>query len=1389
MFSNKYRATKFKDAFSLRTQPILMKNYLASSLWLFLLCAIHVHSAIQDKSLFVQKINTSTGFYGTSIASIVQDKHGFIWIANESALHRFDGANTKVYRYSPHDKEGIPHNDHITLWVDDDNFLWISSMDGISRLDIAHETFEVMTSTKLRRKPHFSQPSNGQLWYINDRHPLYYDKKEGKLKKIDLYQAFIRDGRKKPLITTYELISDDRMLIVEFKKSCLFYDVKKDKLYDDIPELLNKVCSGSTQLRHHNHSIFLRAKDNYLYEYNIVEDTLKKHMHLPSNILLKDLLVDKQGNTWIGTNSFLYKIPANSSTIYKLKAHDGDSNSLFNIGNLFEDNQGLIWIASNGSNSIHIYNPNVEKFAQGRGHAQEDLSLANKQIEYVFEDKNKNIWISSSGKLIHIDHSTGHIHDTPLVDKDRQVIHFEVINDIEQGENNSLWLSTNLGIYQYIHQDGFSHVQPLKTDNPDLVSVGTTLSITKDSNHMLWIGSRKKGMFSVNPKTGETTHFASDLNNNKTIQFPIVYDILIDKQSRVWAGTIIGISRLEKMTDQDFINYNVTLGKSGSLCGRVIKQILEDTLGQIWMATNNGLAKYSEEKDNFTCYGEKDGILSNVIQSIFEDKVKGSLWLGTNKGLSEISKSGELINNYTDTDGLFGQPILKSGLFDHQNTLWLGTNNGVNRIDIASERAINKPNIAITSLSINNIIQKSIDPNLLSNLELVHNQNSLRIHFSNLDYTKIKKHKYKVKLENWDKQWNHLGSASQVHYSNLPAGNYTLRIALSDAPNTSYEKTIYIHIAPPFWLTSPAYIFYTLLIIFTIAFIIKMRTRHLVQRSLHLESIVNERVSEVTEQKKTIEYLLKRKEQLFANLSHEFRTPLTLIIGPISKLINETKSKPLQSALAPSLANAKRLSRIVDQLLDLARLDSDHQVHYELINITPTIEHVIAYFDSIVKERNIRFITHIDVVAGVRISPDALEKILTNLISNAIKYTPEGEEIEISAHIERPDLVITICDTGIGIAPENHIKIFERFSRIDTQSGAAIPGAGIGLALVKLLVESAHGTISVSSTIGKGATFKVRFPYTKIEESSVLPIQNYKQTTVQEIDILTIDNDIHSSDKNNPHPSPTFDNEKPTALIIEDHPEMRKFIGDTLSEQFHCMAAQDGAIGINLATQDIPDIIITDLSMPKKNGLEVAEIVRHDTRTSHIPIIMLTAHADITTRKNAWKSDIDEYLEKPFDAEELVIRAQNILNIRHILSQRLRNEINTPQSTSLSSLNEKDQTFLIKLKTFIEENFTDPTLSAKVISNRLAMSESQLQRKIKALIGQSIPEYIRSFRLNKGAEYLKQGRRVSEIAYDVGFSNSSYFSSCFKAHYGMTATQYSKTGHTNEREKQLDTTP
>lgn len=751
-------------------------------------------------------------------------------------------------------------------------------------------------------------------------------------------------------------------------------------------------------------------------------------------------------------------------------------------------------------------------------------------------------------------------------------------------------------------------------------------------------------------------------------------------------------------------------------------------------------------------------------------------------------------------------------IFFDNNTFALAYSNGIAHVDLD---ILNTPiqnqfiylrdfTVDDNKLNLTNDINSDDYSNAASVQQLVPYEHELvKLKLTNPNYYDDVHIKFRYRLKGYKDDWQSASKEKyEVTFVSLPPDDYLFeaQASFNGGPWVA-NTTLRFSVETPLWLTWWAYVLYLIAALILIYSIVRLRTRTLEKRAERLENEVSQRTEEVQQQKLTIEQLLDRKNKMFANISHEIRTPLTLIISPIKAYLNQPKSKLADSLLQSVLTNAQRLHHLVEQSLEIARLEMKGNTSLVKVDLSSFAELAVQQFHSLSEAKKVTIESSCSANVCVLATKESVEVVLYNLLSNAIKYTPEGGSVRLIIATYNGNAQITVEDSGPGIPESERSRVFERFIRLEQHLDKE--GTGLGLALVKETVESIQGNIDISTSerLG-GCQIIVQLPLVDTSEdalravsveeqqSALVDLQNERSNASLLLDDEQI-NQRNSSDaveialENSALEDIEPEKSKPQVLIIEDNTELRRFIVSILKQDFHCSTAKDGLEGTAKALEQVPDLIISDLMMPHKDGIEVAQTLRTDMRTSHIPIILLTAKSDIDTRHKAWQSDIDEFIAKPFEHQELIARCRNLLSIRQLLSERLKHSPNTSvqaiggdgseiSQKHYAGVPEKDRQFIHSLETYVTDHYHDSQLQMPVVATALHMSEKQLQRKLRSLINQSFSEYLRNYRLKIAAEKLKQGHSASEVAYDVGFSSGSYFSTCFKAYFGLTPKNYVK---------------
>lgn len=1047
--------------------------------------------------------------------------------------------------------------------------------------------------------------------------------------------------------------------------------------------------------------------------------------------------IDNQENHWIGTGYGLYKF-----SDYSFKQVVG-GDRIGGVQSFLQLPNGEIYCwARQGT---FIVNNNMIQPARSFSKFKEGI----RKFEYL----NGKFWIATVGNYYNYDETGLH----KLSNGSTQKINWYMINKTDKGE---LLLVNGYNVLIKINESGTQ--QLLETN--DKLPFDRPAAILEDSLGGVWVATYDKGLYYIKNKQMKT------INKNDGIDEKEFRSLYLDSKNNVWIGS--RNSGLYKYTNEIFEQFSLEDGLSSVN----VQCVTEDKLGNIWIGTGRGINMYDGHK--WYKFDESQGVKAGRVYSAFTDK-NGILYFGSENGIYTFDPS--------------------IGFGDRSFSIRIKSMKLINGEDVFQSPAVKFDNTMLFKFG------KSQTPSeKKTNVILPYYNNSVTFEYIASDLRYEDKLIYSYKLEGLDFNWSTPLAYNSVNFTNLAPGDYIFKVkafnSYGDESNNVAE--VYITINHPFWATWWAYSFYFL---FGIGLIYSLR-KYEVNR-LRLKNLVKIDEALLIEREETD----KMKSRFFANISHEFRTPLTLISGPLEKIVSNHSDEETAKQAGLIKRNTNRLLELINQLLDLSRLEAGKlQLKASPGNIVSFVKGITMSFESLAERKDISLKVKSEKgQIEVYFDRDMLAKILSNLLSNAFKFTPEGGEIIVSLTLVpspnwrgmsdlstgalvkaggqgEDNVEITVTDSGIGISEEELPKLFDRFYQVDSSQTREYEGSGLGLALTKELVELHRGTIKAKSELGKGSEFIIELPLGRehlnddelilgIEQDVILSpaksgVKNlldfdFKDSSRQNVGQA-------SSDKNlTPQNDIEAKEDKTIILVVEDNADVREYIKDSLGDGFYVEEASNGEQGVRKAEQLIPDLIISDVMMPKMDGNELSRRIKNDEKTSHIPIILLTAKSEQESRIEGLETGADDYLTKPFDTKELLIRIKNLITIRRKLQEKYSGEkiILKKYSEKLSSIDEK---FLCKVLEVVENHLSEEEFSIENFGEGVGMSRVQLHRKLKALTGKSASLYLRSVRLVKAKEMIKEKRgNISEIAYSVGFSSPAYFSACFKEEFGYPPSE------------------
>lgn len=1346
----------------------------------------------------------------TSINTIVQDRGGFIWLGTHDGLFRFDGYDYKIFKSEPNNPNSLSNNQVLALAVDAKGRLWIGTLGGGVNIYLPESGRIIHNQNSSQILPRLR---SNEIWclYFDSSNRMWVGTSDG------LYRAEVieKDGEivsirfieYNKFSTTYPndrfwvrtLFQDERQVFYVGTISGLYQlDLSRNLLSPvDIPivryKMVTTICMGK------KNDIWLGTIEDGVYHVSFDKNgkvieleemaSPRSKIYMPLKRIEK-MIVDRFSNLWIASRQGLGRINllTEQHTVYFSDVNDRTSLSDNRLSSVYEDRNGVVWIGTenSGVNRVDLYQ---KQFVTIRKNPQAQHSLSDNYVTSIVGRTDQRIWVASDGGGIdRLRFKDG----TFIVEKpawNSQLLNKNILSMYE-GEDETLWFGST--------RNAFGRVN-LKTGQVSYNFVfGYVFSILEDSNGNVWLGTWGSGLYRYNKQTGKLDNFRKSYQDTTSLSSDIVIALYEDRNTQLWIGTkggglcrIINDPNDEHMRFEAYTNkYNDSL----SLSHNDVYCILQSSKGDLWLGTGGGLNKMlirhtpAGTRVLFKSYMEKDGLPNNTVYGILEDS-EGNLWMSTNKGLSRFSPTQSIFTNYDIHDGIQSNEFhLNAFLQDDKGRMYFGGSAGVTVFDPNSiQYNPFVPEVIFTALKIqgneidvnqkfNGRVVLSQSINYTKELVITYKDKEFTIEFSSTHYAIPEKNKFRYRLLGFNDKWQEVPSKYRsVTYTNLSQGDYVLQIMASNNDGVWPDKPreLKIKVLPPPWLTIWAFLIYAILFAMAIVLfkkytLIKVTRKH----QLVIDSL----------EKNKIEELSKMKIQFFTNISHELRTPLTLISNPLQDLIS---SKKLDTSIKKELSviqrNVDRLLQLVNQLLDFRKIDSGElKLKIAQTNLVELLGEICNSFEQYAASRNIALqYLHRDEEIILWLDREKIITVFFNLISNAFKYSPDNSTITVE--IERKQATensidayveVKVTDEGIGIEKEFLPHIFDRFYQVQGPHQRGKAGTGIGLAISKEYIEAHQGKITVDSEPGHGSTFTVTLPLRKeqltdfIELSAdALTEKENKEATTQLINALsaTIDSGWSSSS-----------NEvKKSMLIVEDNTDLLHYLANRFSGKYHVSVADNGTRGLQLALEKNPDIIITDIMMPDIDGISLCKKLKNDLRTSHIPIIILTARTTEESNLESLEAGADVYIQKPFNFEILKAQVKSLIDSREKIRVNFsKNIILQPKEIVATSLDER---FMMKLMEVIEKNIANPDFGIKHLTDEMNMSHSVIFRKVKALTGSNVIEFIRSVRLKKAAQLLqKQKLPVSEVSLMVGFNDAKYFSKCFIKEFGVSPREYAK---------------
>ena len=1374
----------------------MMKNKMTTRvlprLWCMLLLIVSVNQLAAQQAVQFRHLATGDGLSQGSVISIAQDDKGLLWFGTRDGLNTYDGKNFTVFRNDPNDSTSISNNDILEVLVDDKGDLWIGTYNGLNRYCYSEDRFHRYFNDKSNPNSlannsiwALCQLENGEIWI-------------GTGAGLNIY----KDGQ-------FQRVSNDpddpnslsKNYVVE-----VFQD-SRGEIWVGTSRGLNRLIS-----RENGHFQFKRYFSDP-DDPNALNDNF-----------VQAIGEDQDGNLWVGTRGGLHQLDRESEEFTRYLHADNDPKSISHndVRSLTYDQDGVLWAGTyNGLNKMTV----TGEFISIVNDPNDEQSLSKNTIKSTFVDRKGTLWVGVYyGGINMLDETNGNFTNYEHLPSGNG-LSYDVVSSIVEGVNGEIYIGTEGGginlfdpksgeidaITRSNSQLSNDNIKALYLENQYLwvgtLSAGidvyntktgqfdahfdtqsglvhnSVYAILRENDSLVWVGTFGGGLHLLNIKTKQSLVFQFEINDSKAITDNQVRLLHRDHDGNLWIGTQYGLNLLSSNNLKNGLyEFERFFYDDHKKSGEDILVIYEDQQNQIWVGTyESGLSLYNAKENTFSSYqlfDSQEGT-SNVVHGILEDEM-GSLWVSSNHGITRINLNDSTKLTFDQSDGLVSNEFNNNSSYRGKDgRMFFGGPQGLTSFYPKQIKTNHyAPNTVITDFKVfNQSVKVGAEDGILSQsiietkeLVLEYDQAIFSIEFAIPNFINPDKNRYQYRLLGLENQWNNTSKTNATYTIQQP-NTYTFEVkgANNDGIWSEEVTRLQIKVLPAPWRTWWAFVIYLLIIIVALYLLTSiMMSRSKLRHQLELEHFENERQQSIHQM----------KLRFFTNISHEFRTPLTLILGPLEQILQEYKgSNKVYKQLKVMEKNSVRLLKLVNQLLDFRKFENEHEnLNTGEGNVVRFIEEIFLSFKQYAKIHNINYeFEAAEESIRVWYDRDKLERVFYNLISNAFKYTPENGTIRLKVWEENGQLKASISDTGIGLDTEHIDHIFDRFYEV--QSKETSPkhqhqkGTGIGLAIARSVVEMHSGTIEVNSEKGAGTTFTITLPQ---GDQHLTPEQKLKDFKDSE-DLSTYfdinQTELIEEEESSPGDIQSNDETLPCILVVEDNPSVRKFIVDVFKDQYRIEEAENGMDGFKKAVQLVPDLIISDVMMPKMDGIEFCFQTKSNLKTSHIPFMLLTARTSLIFKFEGLESGADEYINKPFNVKELKLKTRNLLNTYQKIREKFSDEsIIKPAEITVSSIDEK---LLKRALEIVEQNISNEFFNIQLFGSELGVSRTMLFTKVKAWTNLTPNEFIHSMRMKRAAQILEQNKvSISEVSYQVGFNNPKYFSKCFQKYHGVTPTEY-----------------
>ena len=1338
-------------------------------------------------------IGIADGLANPQVRSMLKGQRGFIWLGTVNGLVRYDGLHFKNYYHIYGDSTSISNNEIRGLVEDKDGFIYIGTAQGLNRFDPRTETFKAFFDD--HPGDHVSQMSVQCLHYDGDK-KIYIGEITRGLYVFDIEKEVFENYCPFPLKPTWQANREQNCVYSIHPDMAdpdlLWLGMRKDKLFSfrkstrQLREQYNpkiKHDSGFQDIIQNEPGVLWLGRYNGgIARFEVATGRLEEFYLDPKKYpkgtyglqLVRELEWKSNHEIWVPfqeeglwvfntrTRSYQKMQPnlSNPRGWQSLKMHDVQST-----------HDGLTWFVHSKPTeaAITIYDPSANILTPFTISPTANTDqIPNYPMDMVFRESDQRYYLAIKGDQVQaFDKNWNYEYSLPLYSEPgKEQLYWSLYLDSQ----DRLWVNRKYQVWRLNDEKRQIEKFDIKSYGKLSFNGQFFISMLEGKDQNIWLGSVFSGLVKLDFKKDTLYQYADSTNTESNIAFnQRIHKIKEDINGHLWMATYSGLVKFDPIKEK-FSYWQAGENELEGLVHNNIYDLEFDAQGRLWLVfTQGGVQVFDPTTEKFIRhYTRQDGLPTERIEKVTRDS-NGQIWLSSVLGLIRYREVEDDFIFYGFADGIQETWVADHmASLDHKGWFYLGgVQNTFHRFHPDNLFTPPPPPIVFTGFKVHNedyLRDTSID--FQKHIVLDYLQNNVTFEFAALNFHLPKKNRYAWQLEGVDKEWVYPKESRQsVNYTNLAPGKYTFRIKASNNEQVWNEegRSIRLTITPPWWQTRWAYTTYVLLAMALLAGAFRLQRRRLnLQANLQLEQEEASRLKELDEV----------KSRMYANVTHEFRTPVTVILGMADE-IRRRPEEQLYNRLGLIERNGRKLLGLVNQLLNMTRLEAG------VLEYKPVCSDVVAFLREMVegfrpfadsRELGLLFQSEMERLE-MDFDPEKLERAMANLLSNAIKFTETGS-VQVGISIKDNSLIINVKDTGIGISPEDLPKVFDRFYQTDASTARKWEGTGIGLSLAKDLVELMGGNISVKSDLGQGAVFTILFLIRQEAKQSDQPSPNtplQKQAPVIGLPANAQEQSEQPFNTSDENSTP------PLLLLIEDNRDIVEYLTICLREHYRLEIAFDGAEGLEKAFHLIPDIVLSDVMMPEKDGFEVCRTLKNDERTSHVPIVLLTAKAAVDDRLRGLRRGADAYLSKPFYKEELLVRLEQLVALRAKLQARYAH-LSPPPEPVEEAFTQEDG-FMQKVNALLDSHLSNADLSAEAFAQQIFLSRMQLHRKLKALTGRSTTAYIRWYRLCRSKELLeKTNWPIGRIALETGFSDVNYFSRSFDKEFGVRPSGYREQG-------------